>query len=107
MNLIGKIWKSKVWLLITLLLLLAINWIASIYHTRIDLTNENRFTLSSPTKKLLKKLDDVVEVKVFLKGEFPSGFKKLANSTNDILQKAKEISDQFFGEKILEGLIAE
>ena len=92
MSFIFKIWKSKLWLLITLVFLFAINWLASIYHARIDLTNEKRFTLSNPTKKLLKKLDDVVEVKVFLKGEFPSGFKKLANSSNEMLQEFKEVA---------------
>ena len=92
MNFISKIWRSKLWLLITVCFLVFINWLASVYHTRVDLTNEKRFTLSHATKKILKKLDDVVEVKVFLKGDFPSGFKKLANSTEDILQEFKEIA---------------
>ncbi len=92
MNLIKKIWNSNLWLLITVLLLLVINWLASNYHTRIDLTNEKRFTLSKPTRKLLKNLDDVIEIKVFLKGDFPSGFKKLANSANEMLQEFKEVA---------------
>ncbi len=92
MTLLNKIWKSKLWLLITIVLLVAVNWLASLYHTRIDFTNEKRFTLSSATKKVLKKLDDVVQVDVFLKGDFPSGFKKLANSTGEILQEFKEIA---------------
>lgn len=92
MNFIGKIWDRKLWLLITVMFLLGFNWLGSIYHTRIDLTNEKRFTLSNPTKKILRNLEEVVEVKVFLKGEFPSGFKKLANSTNEILQEFKEVA---------------
>src|ERR1700754_3048888 len=92
MGVINKIWKSKGWLLITIGALVALNWLASLYHTRIDLTNEKRFTLSSPTKKVLQKLDDVVRVDVFLTGDFPSGFKKLANSTAEILQEFKEIA---------------
>ena len=92
MNFIGKIWKSKLWLLITVILLVLINWLASLYHARVDLTNEKRFTLSYPTKKILKKLDDIVEIKVFLKGDFPSGFKKLANSTEETLQEFKEVA---------------
>lgn len=71
---------------------MAINWLALMYHARIDLTNEKRFTLSKPTKKILRTLDDIVRVDVFLKGEFPSGFKKLANSTEEVLQEFKEIS---------------
>ena len=91
-DIINKIWKSKAWLLITVVVLVLINWLASLYHTRIDFTDEKRFTLSKPTKKVLKKLDDVVQVDIFLKGEFPSGFKKLANSTSEILQEFREIA---------------
>lgn len=92
MSIFNKIWESKLWLLITIVLLGAVNWLASQYHSRIDFTNEKRFTLSSPTKKLLQKLDDVVQVDVFLKGDFPSGFKKLANSTNELLSEFKEVA---------------
>ncbi len=92
MSLLKKIWKSKLWLLITIIALVGVNWLASLYHTRIDFTNEKRFTLSAPTKKVLIKLDDVVQVDVFLKGDFPSGFKKLAISTNEILSEFKEIA---------------
>jgi ABC-2 type transport system permease protein len=92
MGIINKIGKSKFWLPITILALVAINWLASLYPTRIDFTNEKRFTLSSPTKKILKQLDDKVVIDVFLKGEFPSGFKKLANSTNDVLTSFKDIA---------------
>ena len=91
MALLNKIWKSKFWLPITIAAMVAINWLASMYHTRVDFTNEKRFTLSSPTKKIVENLDDVVLIDVFLKGEFPSGFKKLANSTAEILQEFKEI----------------
>ena len=89
---LNKIWKSKLWLLITVAVLVVINWLASLYHTRIDFTNEKRFTLSSATKKVLHKPDDVVQVDVFLKGDFPSGFKKLANSTGELLQEFKEVA---------------
>ena len=92
MSLINKIIHNKFWLIPVMILLITLNWLASVYHTRIDLTNEKRFTLSKPTKKLLQKLDEVVQVDVFLKGEFPSGFKKLANSATDILQEFKEIA---------------
>ncbi len=92
MSLVNKIWASKLWLLITIIFLVAVNWLASLYHTRIDFTNEKRFTLSKPTKKILKNLDEAVMVDVFLKGEFPSGFKKLANSTTEILSEFKEIA---------------
>ena len=92
MNIFHKIWKSKLWLPVTIVLLGALNWLASQYHSRIDFTNEKRFTLSAPTIKVLQKLDDVVQVDVFLKGDFPSGFKKLANSTSELLGEFKEVA---------------
>jgi gliding-associated putative ABC transporter substrate-binding component GldG len=92
MKLINKIWKSAFWLPIVIIALVVINWLASMYHARVDFTDEKRFTLSTPTKKVLKNLDDEVTVNVFLKGEFPSGFKKLANSTGEILNEFKEIA---------------
>lgn len=88
----NKIWKSKLWLVITIIALVVVNWLASLYHTRVDFTNEKRFTLSTPTKKVLQKLDDVVQVDVFLKGDFPSGFKKLAISTDELLGEFKEVA---------------
>jgi ABC-2 type transport system permease protein len=96
MGILNKIWKSKLWLLITIIFLVVLNWLASLYHTRIDFTNEKRFTLSKPTKKILKNLDDAVIVDVFLKGEFPSGFKKLANSSSEILSEFKEVAGNNF-----------
>ena len=83
---------KKFWLPLVLLLLIGINRLASAWHTRIDLTDEKRFTLSNPTKKLLHKLDAPVTVQVFLKENLNSGFRQLTSSTNDLLQEFKEIA---------------
>jgi gliding-associated putative ABC transporter substrate-binding component GldG len=70
--------------------LFAINFLASVLHARFDLTKEKRYTLSKATKDLLKNLDDDVSIDVFLRGEFPAGFRKLANSTDEFLQLLKD-----------------
>lgn len=75
-----------------ILLLAGINWAASVWHSRIDLTNENRFTLSDASVKLLRKLNEPVTVEVFLKGHYPSGFRKLSASTQDVLREFKEVA---------------
>ena len=80
------------WWIPVIIILLLINFLAAQFHKRMDLTNEKRFTISSPVKKLLTNLDDVVQIDIFLKGEFPSGFKKLATSTDELLQEFKEYS---------------
>lgn len=89
-KMIGKIFASRLWWLPLLLVLFGINYLGSIFHARLDLTKEKRYTLSQATKDLLSKLDDEVRIDVFLKGEFPSGFRKLANSTNEFLQLLKD-----------------
>ena len=91
-NVFNKIWGSKVWLLITLIILFAVNWAASVWHSRIDFTNENRFTLSRATIQLLQQIKEPVTIDVFLKGNYPSGFKKLTSSTADLLQEFKEVA---------------
>lgn len=86
----NKILRSKYWWLYLLLILAGINYLASQFHVRLDLTQEKRYTLSAATKKLLKGLDDRVAITVFLDGEMPAGFKKLTNSTRELLQEFKE-----------------
>lgn len=92
MSKLNIILKSRYWILPVLVILILINIAASKWHARIDLTNENRFTLSNSTKTLLKSLKEPVEIDVFLKGNFPSGFKNLSSSTNDILQEFREVA---------------
>ena len=78
-------------IVLILLVLLAVNMITSTWHFRIDLTDEKRFTLSKGTIAVLKNLDEPVTIDVFLKGNYPSGFKKLAAATEDLLREFKEV----------------
>jgi gliding-associated putative ABC transporter substrate-binding component GldG len=76
---------------IILLILLAVNILTSTWHFRIDLTDEKRFTLSKGTISILKSIDEPITIDVFLKGNYPSGFKKLAAATEDLLREFKEV----------------
>ncbi|MBK7560918.1 MAG: gliding motility-associated ABC transporter substrate-binding protein GldG [Chitinophagaceae bacterium] len=87
---IEKIFASKFWWLLLLVVLFAVNYLASVFHARFDLTKEKRYTLSKATNDLLKNLEDDVQIDVFLKGQFPAGFKKLANSANEFLGLMKD-----------------
>lgn len=86
----NKIWSSRFWWLFLLSGVVVVNYLASVFHTRFDLTKEKRYTLSPATEKILKQLDEPVVIDVFLKGDFPSGFKKLALSATDLLKEFKE-----------------
>src|SRR5581483_11918877 len=103
----NKILSSKLWWLFLLVILVGINYLASVAHTRIDLTQEKRYTLSPATKKLLRGLHDKVSITVLLTGDMPAGFKKLSNSTKEMMQEFKELAGnnmQFKFEKPGEGV---
>src|SRR5688572_12554895 len=87
---LNRIFLSRFGWVLLLLLLFVVNFLASTFHTRIDLTKEKRYTVSNATKNMLSQLDSDVQIDVFLKGEFPSGFRKLANSTDEFLKLWKE-----------------
>lgn len=83
--------KKYGWLLLVAILV-AVNILFSFFHFRVDLTGEKRYTISKPTNKLIKNLDDAVDITVFLDGDMPAGFRKLAGSAEDMLQSFKSIS---------------
>ncbi|RAJ75208.1 gliding-associated putative ABC transporter substrate-binding component GldG [Chitinophaga dinghuensis] len=76
------------------LLLTGVNIAAAYLHGRWDLTAEKRYTLSSGTVNLLKKLDSQVEIEVYLKGDYPATFKQLAQSTQELLEEFREYGKQ-------------
>lgn len=70
------------------------NVVASFFYTTIDLTEDKRFTLSANTKTIVQKPDDNVFVRVLLDGEFPSGFKRLQTSVQDMLNEFRQINPE-------------
>ncbi|WP_423147672.1 gliding motility-associated ABC transporter substrate-binding protein GldG [Rubrolithibacter danxiaensis] len=76
--------------------IVVINVLSSFYFTRFDFTREKRFTLSAITKELLKQVKDDIWVTVYLEGDFPAGFKRLRNSTRDLLLDYKAYSNGNF-----------
>src|SRR5258708_38857525 len=93
--------KNKKWGWIVIAAIIAVNFFASLTHKRIDLTNEKRFTISSPVKKLLGNMDAVAEVTIFLKGDLPAGFKNLSASAEELLQEFKEYANGRINYKVI------
>jgi ABC-2 type transport system permease protein len=75
------------------LLLGALNWLAAHWHYRLDLTAEKRYTLSVPTRNMLARIDDDIEVDFFLEGDLKSGIRKLSKSSLELLQEFNEYCD--------------
>jgi ABC-2 type transport system permease protein len=75
-----------------LVALVSLNILADFFHTGIDLTAEKRYTLSSTTEALINSIDEPVKLTVYLDGNLPAGFKKLADRAEDMANAFRSIS---------------
>ena len=76
-----------------LLLLLVINYIAQQWHSRIDLTQDKRYTLSETTRKTLSQIQQPLVIDVLLKGNIPTEFKKLQTEAVQLLEEYTAAND--------------
>jgi ABC-2 type transport system permease protein len=72
---------------ITLVLVVVVGLLAEIKFFRIDLTSEKKYTLSQPSRRLLRELDDVVLVKIYLDGELPAEFVNFRKSIRELMDE--------------------
>jgi len=79
--------KNLVQLLLSVLLVLFVYQLLQVFHFRVDLTSEKRFTLSDNTKQLLSELEKPVYFEIYLDGDLPHGFNKLKNATVDLIEE--------------------
>ena len=70
-----------------IVILIAINFVASHYFERLDLTQDKRYTLSKASEEIIADIKDPIIIDVFLKGDFPSEFRRLQNETRQILEE--------------------
>jgi ABC-2 type transport system permease protein len=71
---------------------LILNVLANSFTAQVDLTEEKRFSLTEPTKKQLRELNDVVFVRCLLGSKLPVGFKRLQTETRKALEDFKSIN---------------
>lgn len=76
------------WLYLLLVLVL-VNVAASFVQLRIDLTREKRFSLGNASRSLLQQLQEPITVDILLTGDFPAVFKRLQQSTEELLAEMK------------------
>src|ERR1035437_3417945 len=84
--------RDIIQLLLSIGIILLVNFIASFFFSRFDLTSEKRYTLSPATREMLGKLDDIVYFKIYLEGDMPAGFDHLKTSTKEILDEFRVYS---------------
>jgi ABC-2 type transport system permease protein len=93
MQFIQKILQYKYWWAALIILFVAVTFLSSSIHSKLDLTKEKRFSLSKATKNLLSNLDDEVEIEVYLTGNLSAGFKKLKIASEELLENYRDYSN--------------
>ncbi len=81
--------ESILILLIGIVVVIIINQVSGKRFFRIDLTEEKRYTISDATIDMLENLQDVVQVRVYLEGDFPAPFKRLQIAVRETLEEFK------------------
>ncbi len=80
-------WADTVAFLLFALGLVLLNIANSGFFFRLDLTEEQRYSINPATKNMLRNLEDVVTVEVYLDGEMPAGFKRFQRSIKETLNE--------------------
>jgi ABC-2 type transport system permease protein len=87
--------KRDIFLLfVNIAIIICLGYISSFVFKRFDLTTEKRHSLTDTTKDLLKSLDEIVYIKVYLKGEFPADFQRLQKAVKEKLDEFRAYSGE-------------
>ena len=89
--------KSAVWLsiAIALVIFIGVNYVSSNLHFRLDMTEDNLFTLTDGSKKIIEDLENPVTIKFFFTAdhkEVPTALKSFGNNVKEILKEYENIN---------------
>ncbi len=77
------------WILFIMLLL---NYLSYLYPIQIDLTKDQRYTISAQSKTLIQQVNQPVKIHFYLGGELPTHYKKLELATIQFLDKLQQLN---------------
>ena len=69
-----------------------LNVIARNVYTYIDLTQDQRFTLTSSTERVLTEIEEIITIDLLLEGDLPSEFISLQNRTIEIIKQFRNVN---------------
>ena len=100
--------KGRVGILMLIVLVL-VNVLVHLVVCRWDMTDDKRYTISTPTKQLLGRLESPLIVTILLDGELNSGFTRLKKATEELIDEfsiytTKGISRRPLESSMLQGL---
>ena len=70
-------------------MVILLNYGAQSFYSRLDLTQDKRYTLSEVTQNIIDKIEKPLRINVYLEGEFPTEFKRLQIETRQYLEELR------------------
>ena len=83
--------KYKIIFSVVLLLLLLL-CVLGVFYQRFDLTADKRYTLTDTAEKILEKVNEPMQVDVYLDGDFPADFRQLQSETISLLDEMRRLN---------------
>jgi ABC-2 type transport system permease protein len=74
-------------------ILVLVNFLVSRNFFRVDLTENKEFTISESTKRILGRMDDIVNMKVYFSRDLPSHLASLNGEVEDMLEEFRAYSN--------------
>ena len=78
---------KKFSLLIGVVLLVLINIVSRYYFHRFDMTSDKRYSISEPTKALMKELPNDIHITIYLDGDMNTSFLQLKRAVGELLDE--------------------
>ncbi|MGB0404564.1 MAG: DUF7088 domain-containing protein, partial [Salibacteraceae bacterium] len=83
-NIKARKWNDIFTMLMGVAILILLNIIGAFFFSRIDLTEDNRYSLSQTTIEQSSQLEDVVYVRVYLEGDLSADYKRLRDAAQEL-----------------------
>ncbi len=81
--------RSLLRLLLLVVIIVLVNILIAGFFFRIDLTQEKRFSISTPTKELMNSQEDILFFRVYLGGDLTPNMKRLQQAATEMLDQFK------------------
>jgi gliding-associated putative ABC transporter substrate-binding component GldG len=78
-----------VYSLIILGIVMVINYLSTVWFSRLDMTEGKEYTISPATRKIMKGLDDIINIKVYCSKNLPQQLQRNVTNIKDMLAEYK------------------
>ena len=86
--------KGRVKNTLILVFIIAFNYLVAQFPMQLDLTKDHRYSLSTSSKDIIKQLATPVTIHLYLGGDVPNYYQKIAQSTIGLLNQIQQLNPQ-------------